>query len=186
MLFAIPPADIDKPQIGTSHAYNNFGEDPEARTTCTGYAGGHAGTDMQTKDVEGAATADRGVFSLTDRKVLRIDTAIGRVFVASTLVVEGRLIDVTVGYLHLRSIAVRPGDRLVRGSLLGIQGNLGLGLPATDTTTREHVHIASAPPRHPPGAACGASPADARGKALFGALDPPPFFAVIVSSAVAQ
>ena len=48
LLFDIALADIDQPNIGANYDYNHFGEDPEPENTCNGYAGGHAGTDVQT------------------------------------------------------------------------------------------------------------------------------------------
>ena len=186
LLFRIPLADIDKDAVGANYDYNNFGEDAEAAATCTGYAGGHAGTDMQTKDVEGAATADRGVYALTAGEVLSTDVATGRAFIKSTMLVEDVSAEVKLGYLHLRSIAVNPGDRVAMGAGIGVQGNLGLGLAKTDTTTREHVHVEIRAGSAPTGAACGASPKDEMGNAKFGALDPQKYFAAIVEGAASK
>ena len=180
LLFNIPLADIDKELVGANYDYNNVGEDPEAETTCTGYAGGHAGTDMQTRDVEGLATADRDVSSLTGGEVLSTDTANGRVIVGATIALGPVSEEVKIGYLHLRSVAVNRGDKIAKGARLGVQGNLGLGLEAADTTTREHVHVEVRAAAAPNGPACGAAPRDANGNARLGALDPQKYFAAIV------
>jgi hypothetical protein len=109
LLFDIALVDIDQPSIGANYDYNHFGEDPEPENTCDGYAGGHAGTDMQTKDVEGAATAERQVFSLTGGEVVGVDAANGRVFIKATLAMLGerepearKTETVQLGYFHLR------------------------------------------------------------------------------------
>lgn len=180
LLFDIPLADIDEPFVGANYDYNSFGEGPEAETTCTGYAGGHAGTDMQTKDVEGSATADRDVFSLTRGEVLSTDVANGRVMVGATISLVPNAELVTIGYLHLRAIVVSPGDKIAPGAKLGLQGNLGMGLAAADKTTREHVHVEVRTAAAPHGPACGAAPMDAIGSTKLGALDPQKYFAAIV------
>ncbi len=174
-LFNIPLADIKKKSIGVNFNYNNYGEHDEGVSTCTGYAGGHAGVDFQTKDTAGAATADREVYSLTDGKVLKTDAAKGRVIISATLEVNGSSENVKIGYLHLRSIAVAEGDIIKKGSHIGIQGNLGLGLNKSDITTQEHVHVEIRSSDAPTGAACGASPS---GK--IGSLDPLKYFSAIV------
>jgi murein DD-endopeptidase MepM/ murein hydrolase activator NlpD len=189
LLFGIALADIDEPHIGANYDYNHFGEDPEPENTCDGYAGGHAGTDMQTKDVEGVSTADRQVFSLTGGEVVGVDVANGRVFIKTTVgmlrerELEARKTEtVQLGYFHLRQIFVKPGDTTAAGTPLGIQGNLGLGLATSDTTTREHVHVEVRAGNASVGAACGAAPRDGTGSAKNGALDPQRYFEAIANS----
>jgi murein DD-endopeptidase MepM/ murein hydrolase activator NlpD len=189
LLFGIALGDIDKPHIGANYDYNHFGEDPEPENTCDGYAGGHAGTDMQTKDVEGVATADRQVFSMTGGEVVGVDVANGRVFIKATVAMlrerelEARKTEtVQLGYFHLRQIFVKPGDTTAPGKPLGIQGNLGLGLATSDTTTREHVHVEVRAGNANVGAACGAAPRDGPGSAKDGALDPQRYFEAIAYS----
>lgn len=182
LLFDISLADIDNATTGVNYDYNYFGEGAEVETSCTGYAGGHAGTDLQTKDVEGSVTADRNVFSLTGGDVLSTDAANGRVFMRSAMAFDGTTDMVKIGYLHLRTLAVRTGDTLAPGAKFGVQGNLGLGLNAADTTTREHVHVEIRADAAPTGAACGAAPKGANGHATFAALDPQKYFAAIVKA----
>ena len=174
-LFNIPLADINKTSIGVNYNYNNYGVGDEGDSTCTGYAGGHAGVDFQTKDTAGTATADREVYSLTDGKVVKTDTGNGRVIISTTLIINGTPENVKIGYLHLRRIDVAEGDIITKGSNIGIQGNLGLGLKKSDTTTQEHVHVEIRSNDAPTGAACGAAPSG-----HVGSLDPLNYFAAIV------
>ena len=176
LLFNIPLADIDKAIVGANYIYNNFGVGAEAETTCTGYAGGHAGVDIQTKDVARTATADRNVYSLTNGEVLEIEPGSGFVFIKATINVNGTNEDVKIGYLHLRSISVAKGDPVTKGQKIGVQGNKGIkNIAINDTNTDEHVHVEIRAGTAPTGAACGASPKD-----KVGSLDPQKYFAAIV------
>ncbi len=174
-LFGIPLSDIDTAAIGANYSYNDYGANAEGESTCTGYANGHAGVDFQTKDVAGASTADRDVYLLTDGKVLKTDAVNGRVIVSATIAVNNVDESVKIGYLHLRSINVVEGQTYKKGEKLGVQGNLGLGIKSSDTTTQEHVHVEIRSSTAPTGAACGASP-----KNKVGALDPLVYFTSIV------
>ncbi len=180
-LFNIPVADIDKAAIGANYSYNDFGANAEGELTCAGYAKGHAGVDFQTKDVAGASTADRDVHFLTDGTVLKTDATNGRVIVSATITVHGVAEAVKIGYLHLRSINVAEGASYKRGEKLGVQGNLGLGLKASDTTSQEHVHVEIRSNTAPSGAACGADPKD-----KVGSLDPLPYFTSMVGGLTAK
>ena len=179
-LFSIPLSDIDAASVGANYTYNDYGANPEDEKTCTGYANGHAGVDFQTKDVAGSLTADRDVYFLTDGKVLKTDSTNGRVIVSAKIAVNSATEDVKIGYLHLRTINVVEGVSYRKGEKLGIQGNLGLGLKSTDTTSQEHVHVEIRSADAPTGAACGANPKD-----RIGTLDPLQYFAAIVSESSA-
>lgn len=177
-LFGISLSDIDSAVIGANYSYNDYGANAEGETTCTGYANGHAGVDFQTKDVAGSSTADRDVYFLTDGTVLKTDAANGRVIVSANIAVNNVDESVKIGYLHLRSTSVVEGQTYKKGEKLGVQGNLGLGLKSSDTTTQEHVHVEIRSSSAPTGAACGASP-----KNKVGALDPLVYFTSIVGGA---
>jgi hypothetical protein len=77
---------------------------------------------------------------------------------------------------------VKPGDTTAAGKPPGTQGNLGLGLAASDTTTREHVHVEVCAGSASVGAACGAAPRDATGSGKDGALDPQRYLEAIANS----
>ncbi|WP_284447244.1 M23 family metallopeptidase [Fluviibacter phosphoraccumulans] len=181
LLFNIPLADIDKASVGANYSYNDYGANADGESTCAGYANGHAGVDFQTKDVASTSTADRDVYFLTDGKVLKTDSANGRVIVSAAISVNGVTEDVKIGYLHLRSISVQEGTTYKKGEKLGVQGNLGLGLKASDTTTQEHVHVEIRNSTAPTGAACGANPKD-----KVGTLDPLLYFTSIVGGSTSK
>lgn len=181
LLFNIPLADIDKASVGANYTYNDYGANAAGESTCAGYANGHAGVDFQTKDVAGTLTADRDVHLLTDGKVLKADSSNGRVIVSAAISVNGIIEDVKIGYLHLRSISVQEGETYKKGDKIGVQGNLGLDLKATDTTTQEHVHVEIRSGTAPTGAACGASPKD-----KVGTLDPLAYFTAIAGGATSK
>ena len=96
--------------------------------------GGHSGWDVQTKTVQGPHTADEIFYSLTSGKVTKRDDAIG------LIAVYNKKSNKTTLYLHARKIIER-GEDVEVGSILGIQGNLGLGYDLSDTNSDEHVHI---------------------------------------------
>lgn len=146
-LFNISMISIDDPVLGVNYTYNDWGENPG--NTCNGYDGGHAGIDIQTKDVAGTATADRDFYSLTSGDVI---TAGGDDY--NTIAIYESESDKTTIYLHARTVYVNPGDKVTPGERLGEQGNLGLGY--ADDTTSEHVHV-EVRDGYKTNAACGAN-----------------------------
>ena len=118
---------------------------PDCGKPCRWYRGGHAGWDVQTKSVAGdSRTANERFFSLTPGTVRDTSGTSGKIAIYYP---EKK---VTILYLHTRKhhIYVAPNTSVYGpdsvnhvGRILGIQGNVGLGYPATDTNSDEHVHI---------------------------------------------
>lgn len=134
---------------GINAGNNDWGLNVDMLSPCLGYDGGHSGIDIQTKDVAGAATAEREFFSLTKGEVLAATPVR-----ANAIAVYNSSDNKTVIYLHARQVFVSPGMHVDVGTKLGIQGNLGLGM--ADATANEHVHV-EVRAGQTPAAACGAS-----------------------------
>ena len=118
----------------TYHDYNDYMDRPNDTGDCDGYRGGHAGWDVQTKSVAGdEKTADEEFYSLTSGQVIAIGGTYGKIAVYNAAD------DKTTLYLHAREIYVSEGQTVSVGTVLGIQGNVGLGF--SDPSKREHVHI---------------------------------------------
>lgn len=145
-LFNVSMISVDDPVLGINYTYNDWGKSPG--NTCNGYDGGHSGIDMQTKDVAGAATADRDFFALTAGEVI---SAGGDNF--NTIAIYDSGDDKTTIYLHARDVYVNIGNTVSPGDKLGEQGNLGLGY--ANNTTAEHVHV-EVRDGYRTGSACGA------------------------------
>jgi len=142
VLFNISLISIDDPELGANYFYNNWGV--SSGSTCNGYQGGHAGVDMQTKDVAGNSTANREFYSLTNGEVI---TSGGGDY--NTIAVYDSNSSKTTIYLHARSVNVNIGDFVNIGYLLGIQGDTG-------SYGSEHVHVEVREGKKT-GPACGAN-----------------------------
>lgn len=125
-LFNISQDDIDDSSSG-AHMYNPWGGNPSSVNKCMGYDGGHSGFDAQTKDVVGAATADREFYSLSEGKVIEVRSSDNGIFIYD----DDK--NITTIYLHADSVNVTKGSYVHIGDLLGIQGEKG-------HAQGEHVH----------------------------------------------
>jgi len=140
VLFGIPINSIEDSNLGANYNYNNWGAG--SSNTCNGYQGGHAGVDIQTKDVAGNKTANRQFYSLSKGNVI---TAGGGDY--NTIAVYNSETNRTTIYLHARTVNVRTGPVNI-GDVLGVQGDTG-------SPGSEHVHIELREGRKT-GPACGA------------------------------
>jgi murein DD-endopeptidase MepM/ murein hydrolase activator NlpD len=148
-LFKIPLSQIDNSNSGANYNYNPYGnEDTDREGKCEGYDGGHSGLDIQTKDVAGTATADREFYALTSGEVISASSG-----TFNTIAVYNAEKNLTVLYLHARSVSVSVSQTVAAGQELGIQGNEGL---SSNPSTAEHVHVEVRSGRRQ-GPACGAS-----------------------------
>lgn len=123
----------------THHDYNDYGDHHNKTINGIRYIGGHAGWDVQTKNVAGTNTANEPFHSLTTGRVIRADE--GTFKQSSVIAVYNEMDKTTVLYLHAREVDVYEGQLVAVGSPLGIQGNTGLGTKESDINTAEHVHI---------------------------------------------
>ena len=123
----------------TFHDYNDYGNCPDdwCDKPKSGYKGGHAGWDVQTKSVAGDSTDNELFYSLTSGRVIKGKEKKDN---WGTIAVYDSVYDKTTLYLHSRRIAVSAGQFVNVGDSLGIQGNYGLH-PAPNENKDEHVHI---------------------------------------------
>ena len=129
-LFDIPLKKIDEPKIGANYNYNVWGDPSQEKDgQCLGYDDGHSGIDFQTKDVAGTATADRVFYSVSKGVVIAAGTDN-----YNTISIYDSSNNITVLYLHARTVNVSTGDDIDIGDQLGVQGCKGAG-------DAEHVHI---------------------------------------------
>ncbi|MEK7991609.1 MAG: M23 family metallopeptidase, partial [Thiotrichaceae bacterium] len=139
-LFNIPIDKIDS-SSGANYSYNPWKNNPGsiADNAC-GYIGGHTGIDMQTKDVAGAATADRNYYAVAPGQVIAIGT--DRV---GTVAVYDSANDITVLYLHTRTTLVTENTTVKVGNILGIQGDAAFpGAEHVHLETRQGKHVKAA------------------------------------------
>jgi hypothetical protein len=135
-LFNIPIDKIDS-SIGANYSYNPWKNRPSSiSSTACGYINGHTGIDMQTKDVAGAATADRYYYAVSPGQVI---SAGGDAY--GTVAVYDSVEDITVLYLHSRRVLVTNNTIVKVGDILGIQGDTG-------SPGAEHVHLETRQNRH--------------------------------------
>ena len=148
----------------TYHDYNDFGCYPRGRDTKGGYAGGHSGWDVQTKNVAGAGqTADEDFYSLTKGVVTFVDRTsqpqafthgngnarnLGTIAIYTSQAHGGPPGGITIRYLHARHIYVTTGQVVDVGTKLGVQGGFRSSAKtaaqkkaALNSTDSEHVHI---------------------------------------------
>ena len=134
VLFQIP-AGRD-PVRCTYADYNDFAQNPGLFNE--GYAGGHAGWDVQTVNVARERTANVPFYSLTAGKVAYVVAPDGELR-GGTVAVFDHQAQKTTYYLHARHVYVHEEQQVSVGQRLGIQGNNELD--QTDRTVREHVHV---------------------------------------------
>ena len=116
----------------TNADYNDFTENPSLYPNSEGQ--GHGGWDIQTVNAAGMKEADVNFYSLTNGIVTLVDRTCGTI-----AVYDGAQ---TVYYMHARHVYVVEHQGVIAGiTVLGIQGNRALGYAASDSNTRQHVHI---------------------------------------------
>ncbi len=128
-LFKIKIENIRKANIGANFDYNIWKATPNNTGMCDGYINGHSGLDIQTKDVAGAATANRKFYAVSKGKVISAGIDSNK-----TIAIYDSDKNITVLYLHARKVAVSVNDEVTVGDYLGIQGDTGV--PGA-----EHVHL---------------------------------------------
>jgi len=126
-LFNKPYSTLDVAGTGVNYNYNNWGDNASL------YGGiGHAGIDMQTKNVAGGNTSNNlePFYSITNGKVIAAEngTTYNRVAVYDSSK------DISIIYLHASQIDVAIGDIINVGDQLGIQGAQG-------SSDAWHVHF---------------------------------------------
>ena len=131
-LFGIPLEEIDEATTGpgtggVNYDYNTWGVD--ASGTCDGYENGHAGLDIQSKDVAGSLTTDRTFYAISEGEVIEAGTDSYH-----SIIIYDATLDITTLYLHVRSVDVTVGDVIEVGEALGVQGDTG-------AAGSEHVHL---------------------------------------------
>lgn len=131
VLFQIP--DEYDPVACTNADYNDFGEPADL----IGYVWGHAGWDVQTKNVALRSSEHVPFYSLTRGKVIYRNATSGTIGIAS--IDPSNLQIYTTYYLHARHLYVGSDEKVLVGSRLGIQGNKNLG--QSDENNLEHIHI---------------------------------------------
>jgi murein DD-endopeptidase MepM/ murein hydrolase activator NlpD len=142
-LFKIPIDKIDS-SMGVYYSYNPWKNNPSSISdSACGYIGGHTGIDMQTKDVAGAATANRKYYAVSSGQVITAGGDYG------TVAIYDSTKNITVLYLHSRQISVTKNSIVKVGDVLGIQGDTG-------SPGAEHVHLETRQGKHS-GAACKSS-----------------------------
>nr|VFJ93528.1 MAG: pre-peptidase C-terminal domain-containing protein [Candidatus Kentron sp. LFY] len=148
-LFNIPLEDVSN---GANYDYNPWGNSwVQQDGNCIGYDGGHSGVDMQTQDVAGPLTADRGFYAISSGEVIND----GEDDTFSTIAVFDESRNITTIYLHARTVDIATGDVISVGDVLGIQGSAGVG-DGNGHSDAEHVHfeVRNGRSENP---ACGAS-----------------------------
>lgn len=116
----------------TNRSYNDYGAN---RSNRGGYRGGHAGWDVQTRNVVRGRDGNRLVnvdfYSLTAGEVIEVGIdSEGNTIIA----VYDETVDRTTLYYHARRIEVPEGARVNVGTHLGVQGMVG-------NATGVHVHV---------------------------------------------
>lgn len=131
----------------TNHEYNGYGcnltwkeKNAEGKDELV-YDGGHAGWDVQTKNVVTDKTIDVPFYSLTDGMVIRATE--GDSNTASVIAIyDGTM---TTLYLHAREVRVNK-DFVFAGDLLGIQGDTGkAGGVHVHIEVKEGIHELASP-----------------------------------------
>lgn len=126
-LFKIDINNIDSAS-GANYNYNNWGANPGYLGPCAGYDGGHSGIDMQTKSVVGNNTTVANFYAISDGVVARDPDSY------NTISIYNKDKDLSVNYLHGKTIYVKNGDPVKYGDLLGVVGHKGL-------SSGNHVHF---------------------------------------------
>lgn len=137
--FSIPEDQVD---ARVNYNYNDWGQGYWVQghdCDMGGYLGGHSGIDYQTKSVEGTATVDVPIYSISAGTFVTFRTHVWGITAIVRSRVPGQDQDVYFHYLHLRSANqnLRPGDAVSTSTDLGIQGSFD---PKTPNKS-EHVHL---------------------------------------------
>ena len=123
----------------TNHDYNDYGCSRNAINEETGkplYTGGHAGWDVQTKDVVHNKDKNVTFYSLTAGTVIRTGShSIDKPNPNSVIAIYDGEMDMTTLYLHAKEVFVERNQMVKVGTPLGIQGATGKNI------TGVHVHI---------------------------------------------
>ena len=133
VLFDLEEDDVD---ASTNYTYNDYSCHPEWHPEIPGYDGGHSGWDVQTTAEHDEGRNDK-FYALTDGEVIRDDEEeLGK---TSVIAIYNPAYDITIIYLHARSVNPRLGLRVKKGNYLGRQGNTGLD--EDNDTNSSHVHV---------------------------------------------
>lgn len=133
VLFDLEEDDVD---ASTNYTYNDYSCHPEWHPEIPGYDGGHSGWDVQTTADHDERRNDK-FYALTDGEVLRDDN--GNADQTSVIAIYNEVYDITIIYLHARSVNPKLGPTVNKGDYLGRQGNTGLD--KDNDTNSSHVHV---------------------------------------------
>ncbi|WP_156964783.1 M23 family metallopeptidase, partial [Alteromonas marina] len=127
-LFGKLANELDDPVLGVNYNYNNWGDNPHLYPNNSG----HAGIDMQTKNVAGGNVSSHLVpfYSLSSGKVIAAE----KNATYNRVVIYDDARNISFIYLHAHSVDVTVGQKVKVGDKLGIQGATGAG-------NAWHVHL---------------------------------------------